>query len=209
MTAFFSFIPVGHATPSNNPQFATGLASAAGYYMEVYSDGAWNDLKTPQHWDTATNDIAYCLNHPMDYPVGTQTYYPMDPNIMFSSTTMNGLHTILSHGYPNTTGGLPDDMARYATSNAVRAWLSESQGIGYNYMNVNNDLIRAKSGTPWAYDWMLGLLNLARAGNASYLNWSGREVTTSPSIVKLTLQSGNLGSVFGTTLECENAARIS
>ena len=192
MLTFFMSPMIANATPSNNPQFTTGLASAAGYYMEVYTDGVWSDLKTPKHWDTATNDIAYCLNHPMDYPVGTQMYFPMNPTTMFSTTTMNGLYTILSHGYPNTTGGLPDDMARYATSNAVRAWLSESEGIGYNYMNVNNNLIRAKSGTPWAYDWMIGLLNLARAGNASYLNWSGREVTTEPSTVKLTLQGGNL-----------------
>ena len=115
MATFFSYTPTAHATPSSNPKFTTGLAATAGYYMEVYSDGAWKDLKTPQHWDTATGDIAYCLNHPMDYPVGTQTYSSLDPTTMFSSTTMNGLYTILSHGYPNTTGGLPNDMARYAT----------------------------------------------------------------------------------------------
>jgi uncharacterized surface anchored protein len=191
MTAFF-VSPNAYAAPSSSPKFTTGLADSAGYYMEVYSNGTWKDLKTPQHWDAATGDIAYCLNHPMDYPVGTQTYYSLDPTTMFSSATMKGLYTILSHGYPNTTGGLPDDMARYATSNAVRAWLAESQGIGYNYMNVSNGLIRAKSGSPWAYDWMLGLLNLARAGNANYLDWSGREVATSPSTVKLSLQSGSL-----------------
>jgi len=188
------FVVPASAIPPADPLFTTGLADDAGYYMEYYNGTEWRDLKTPWHWETATGDIAYCLNQALDFPTGTQSYTAFDPTSKYSASTLEGIYTILGHGYPNTTGGLPDDMARYATANALRAWLAETEGIGYNFMDVSNGLVRAKDGSPWAYDWMMGLLNLARNGS-NPLNWSNAEVTTTPRAVEF----GELGMRYTAT----------
>jgi len=188
------FVVPASATPSANPLFTTGLADDAGYYMEYYNGSEWRDLKTPWHWETSTGDIAYCLNQALDFPTGTQSYTAFSPTAKYSASTLEGIYTILGHGYPNTTGGLPDDMARYATANALRAWLAETECIGYSFMDVSNGLVRAKDGSPWAYDWMIGLLNLARNGS-NPLDWSNYEVTTTPS----TVEFGELGMRYAAT----------
>ena len=188
------FVVPASAIPPADPLFTTGLADDAGYYMEYYNGSEWRDLKTPWHWETATGDIAYCLNQALDFPTGTQSYTAFSPTAKYSARTLNGIYTILGHGYPNTTGGLPDAMARYATANALRAWLAETEGIGYSFMDVSNGLVRAKDGSPWAYDWMMGLLTLARNGS-NPLDWSGAEVTTTPS----TVEFGELGMRYSAT----------
>ena len=177
------FVVPASAIPPADPLFTTGLADDAGYYMEYYNGTEWRDLKTPWHWETSTGDIAYCLNQALDFPTGTQSYTAFDPTAKYSASTLEGIYTILGHGYPNTTGGLPDDMARYATANALRAWLAETEGIGYSFMDVSNGLVRAKDGSPWAYDWMMGLLTLARNGS-NPLDWTGIEISTTPSTVE-------------------------
>ena len=188
------FVVPASAIPPADPLFTTGLADDAGYYMEYYNGTEWRDLKTPWHWETSTGDIAYCLNQALDFPTGTQSYTAFSPTAKYSARTLEGIYTILGHGYPNTTGGLPDAMARYATANALRAWLAETEGIGYSFMDVSNGLVRAKDGSPWAYDWMMGLLNLARNGS-NPLDWSGVEVTTAPS----TVEFGELGMRYTAT----------
>ncbi len=198
-----AFIVPAYATPPNNPYFTTGTADAAGYYIEYYSSGSWKDLKTPQHWEKNTGDIAYCLDQTMSLPTGSQVYSRFNPSSVYSDATIQGLYSILGYGYPNTTGGLPNDMARNATSNAIRAWLKESAGIGYNFMNLSNGLLRAKDGSPWAFSWMKGLVGLARQGN-NPLDWSSRSVTTSPSIVELSVQGDSLVGTF--TINCPSSS---
>jgi len=183
------FVPA-YATPPANPYFTTGTADAAGYYMEYYS-GSWKDLKTPHHWEKNTGDVAYCLDQTMALPTGSQIYSRFNPSTVYSERTIQGMYTILGYGYPNSTGGLPDSMARYATANAIRAWMKESAGVGYNFMNLSNGLVRAKDGSPWAYSWMVGLVDVARRG-INPLDWSGKSVTTSPTVVELTSQGDAL-----------------
>ena len=195
------FVPA-YATPPANPYFTTGTADAAGYYMEYYS-GSWKDLKTPQHWEKNTGDIAYCLDQTMSLPTGSQVYSRFNPNSVYSDTTIQGLYSILGYGYPNTTGGLPNDMARYATANAIRAWMKESAGVGYNFMNLSNGLVRAKDGSPWAYSWMVGLVDVARRG-INPLDWSDKSVMTSPSVVELTSQGDAL--VGTCTVNCPSSS---
>ena len=193
------FVIPAYAVPPANALFTTGLADSAGYYMEYYDGSSWKNLKTPWHWETSSGDIAYCLNQALDFPTGTQSYTTFSPTTKYSARTLEGIYTILGHGYPNTTGGLPNDMARYATANALRAWLYESEGIGYSFMDVSSGLVRAKDGSPWAYDWMMGLLNLARNGN-NPLNWQGRSITTSPGTVAFSAFDNQYSASFTVNL---------
>lgn len=195
------FVPA-YATPPANPYFTTGTADAAGYYMEYYS-GSWKDLKTPHHWEKNTGDVAYCLDQTMALPTGSQIYSRFNPSTVYSDKTLQGMYTILGYGYPNSTAGLPDSMARYATANAIRAWMKESAGVGYNFMNLSNGLVRAEEGSPWAYSWMVGLVDVARKG-INPLDWSGKAVTTSPSTVALNVQNGML--VGTCTINCPSAS---
>lgn len=195
------FVPA-YATPPANPYFTTGTADAAGYYMEYYS-GSWKDLKTPQHWEKNTNDVAYCLDQTMSLPTGTQIYSRFNPSTVYSEETIQGLYTILGYGYPSSSAGLPNDMARYATANAIRAWMKESAGVGYNFMNLSNGLVQAKDGSPWAYSWMAGLVDVVRR-DIKPLDWSGKSVTTSPSVVELTAQGDALVGTF--TVSCPSAS---
>ena len=194
----FFVIPV-YAVPPANALFTTGLADSAGYYMEYYDGSSWKNLKTPWHWETSSGDIAYCLNQALDFPTGTQSYSTFSPTTKYSARTLEGIYTILGHGYPNTTGGLPNDMARYATANALRAWLYESEGIGYSFMDVSSGLVRAKDGSPWVYDWMMGLLNLARNGN-NPLNWQDRSISTSPGTVEFSAFDNQYSASFTVNL---------
>jgi SrtB family sortase len=153
--------------PACAARVTTGPAGTS-YYQARGSSG-WGDLLTPPHY--ADGQTAYCLNMELDYPVG-QTYGAFDPASLYNPTVQTGLEAILYNGYPYTTGGLSPDEARYATANAIRAWLHETTGVGYNYMDLrgydpNNSgtwsRLRPKAGYTAAFQWTLGLVGLARA----------------------------------------------
>ena len=93
-------------------------------YFEYYgSNGEWNDLNTPYHYDSAGN-LAYCIEHKKDPPSsGGTSYSDFDPSAIFSGSTITGIQAILDHGYPVSSGGLSSAEAHYATANALRAWI--------------------------------------------------------------------------------------
>lgn len=133
-------------------------------YFQYRTDaGSWEDLKTPQHWDTASGNVAYCLDHTKDSPPASANYSEFNPDSMMSATLQRGIKAILANGYPNNNGGLPDDQARYATANAIRAYLSEN-GMGYNFMTLSRGKVRAKSGYQAIYDFMEQLVQAGRSG---------------------------------------------
>lgn len=160
-------------------------------WFEYYRDGTWNDLNTIMYLDTIGGEIGYCVEHEAKPPRESIDYTPFDPATMFTGTTMTGIQAILNHGYPAFNGGLSDDDAFYATANAIRFWIKESCGQGYDFMLLNNNRIRVKSGGESVWNWCMELLNYARnqdtGGNAyMYLStlapkWSlvnGQLVTT-------------------------------
>ena len=96
-------------------------------YFESLNEDNWSVLKTPQHYNADTGDVAYCLEHKRDNPKGVN-YSEFDPTEEYPYDVYQGLYAILSWGYPaGGTGGLTADQARYGTANAIRFWLSESQ----------------------------------------------------------------------------------
>ncbi len=160
-------------------------------WFEYYRDGTWNDLNTIMYLDTVDGEIGYCVEHEAKPPRESIDYTPFDPATMFTGTTMTGIQAILNHGYPAFSGGLSDDDAFYATANAIRFWIKESCGQGYDFMLLSNNCIRVKSGGESVWNWCMELLNYARnqdtGGNAYvYLStlapkWSlvdGQLVTT-------------------------------
>lgn len=165
--------------------------------FEYQNDSGWHDLSTPKHWDRTTNDVAYCLEHEKDSPPTGESYTPFDPAAVYNSTTRKGIQAILSNGYPVKDGGLSNDAARYATANALRAWLKESADIGYNFMDVSNGRVRAKSGQSAAWNFMMSLLNKARdgAGGSS----TGGTVSVSPNPAEWKLVNGQLETTLNIT----------
>ncbi len=175
------------ATPPSNPHVGSSTAEQGGYYFEYHSSSGWKNLKTPHHWIIETDEIAYCIEHTADAPSGNETYGAFDPSAVYSSTTYNGLISILKNGYPYQTGGLSANQARYAIANAIRAWLSESAGIGYNFMKLSRGYVRPKSGYQNVYNWMVSLVEKARSNIQPTF-----AISASPSNVKLTKQGNNL-----------------
>ena len=165
LTALAAYAPVG---TEDEP-------SSVRLYEYYSSAGAWEALKTPHHWNTQTGEIAYCLEHKNGTPRG-DTYSSFDPTEAYPYAVYQGIYSILTFGYPaGGTGGLSAEQARYATANAIRFWLSESQEVygmdfqQYNFTNLtrSNQYTRPKSGNStaaamWAYS--MDLLNKARNG---------------------------------------------
>ena len=134
-------------------------------YFEALG-GSYNPLKTPYHYDKTTGNVAYCLEHKKDSPSSSAAYTDFDPSALWGHNTVTGIQAIVDHGYPNSTGGLSEEQAHYATANAIRAWMKESADVGYNFMRVDEGHIRPLSGTAAQETWVffLELLGYARAG---------------------------------------------
>lgn len=188
LTALAAYAPVG---TEDEPSFVR-------LYEYYSSAGAWEALKTPHHWNTQTGEIAYCLEHKNGTPRG-DTYSSFDPTEAYPYAVYQGIYSILTFGYPaGGTGGLSAEQARYATANAIRFWLSESQGVygmdfqQYNFTNLtrSNQYTRPKSGNStaaamWAYS--MDLLNKARNGTTLQ-----HSIQVNPSTINMTQQ----GSYF-------------
>ncbi len=157
-------------------------------YFEYYgSNGEWNDLNTPYHYDSAGN-LAYCIEHKKDPPSsGGTSYSDFDPSTIFSGSTITGIQAILDHGYPVSSGGLSSAEAHYATANALRAWIYESAGQGYNFMDVNRGYVRAKEGAEQVWNLFMRLLAYGRSGQTTG-GGSGGEIIVSAPNFRLTWQ---------------------
>lgn len=157
-------------------------------YFEYYEDGAWQDLNTVMYTDTADGDVGYCIEHEAKPPRPSVDYVPYDISNLFNNYTLTGIQAILNRGYPADNNGFSDEAAFYATANALRFWIKESCGQGYDFMILSNGRVRAKSGGEAVWDWCLELLQYARnqdvGGSAS--------VYVSPSSPKWTLSNGQL-----------------
>ena len=141
-------------------------ASRPEYFEALGGSGSYNPLKTPYHYDKTTGNVAYCLEHKKDSPSSSAAYTDFDPSALWGHNTVTGIQAIVDHGYPNSTGGLTEEQAHYATANAIRAWMKESADVGYNFMRVDEGHIRPLSGTAAQETWVffLELLGYARAG---------------------------------------------
>ncbi len=141
-------------------------ASRPEYFEALGGSGSYNPLKTPYHYDKTTGNVAYCLEHKKDSPSSSAAYTDFDPSALWGHNTVTGIQAFVDHGYPNSTGGLTEKQAHYATANAIRAWMKESADVGYNFMRVDEGHIRPLSGTAAQETWVffLELLGYARAG---------------------------------------------
>lgn len=157
-------------------------------YFEYYEDGAWQDLNTVMYTDTADGDVGYCIEHEAKPPRPSVDYVPYDISNLFNNYTLTGIQAILNRGYPADNNGFSDEAAFYATANALRFWIKESCGQGYDFMILSNGRVRAKSGGEAVWNWCMELLQYARnqdvGGSAS--------VYVSPSSPKWTLSNGQL-----------------
>lgn len=52
-------------------------------YFEKYIDGEWSDLHTPKHTIVETGEVAYCIQHKLPNPHGTNT-----ASLTHTSTTL-------------------------------------------------------------------------------------------------------------------------
>ena len=157
-------------------------------YFEYYEDGTWQDLNTVMYTDTADGDVGYCIEHEAKPPRPSVDYVPYDISGLFNNYTLTGIQAILNRGYPADNNGFSDEAAFYATANALRFWIKESCGQGYDFMILENGLVRVKSGGEAVWNWCMELLQYARnqdvGGSAS--------VYVSPSSPKWTLSNGQL-----------------
>ncbi|PKQ38423.1 MAG: hypothetical protein CVT59_04175 [Actinobacteria bacterium HGW-Actinobacteria-1] len=113
---------------------STGGAGTS--YYDAYYSGSWHDLQTPPH--TVDGQVAYCLEQSKDFPLNNSTYGLFDVAALYNFNTYVGLQSILHRGYPYVTpAGLTETQARYATANAIRAWMRESAGVGYTFMDMS------------------------------------------------------------------------
>lgn len=157
-------------------------------YFEYYDGGTWQDLNTVMYTDTADGDVGYCIEHEAKPPRPSVDYVPYDISNLFNNYTLTGIQAILNRGYPADNNGFSDEAAFYATANALRFWIKESCGQGYDFMILSNGRVRAKSGGEAVWNWCLELLQYARnqdvGGSAS--------VYVTPSSPKWTLSNGQL-----------------
>lgn len=160
-------------------------------YFEYHNSSGWHDLNTPYHTDNSTGNWAYCIQHEKDPPSSGTQYTEVEPSAVFSGSTVKGIQAILDHGYPSSSGGLSMAKAHYATANAIRAWIRESAGQGYNFMLVSNGNIRAKSGAEDVWAFFMELLGHARSGNTLGGGSAGR-ITVNPQNPVWSVQSGML-----------------
>ena len=165
-------------------------------FFEYSKDGSWHDLNTPVHRD-ASGNYAYCIEHMKDPPSNSTQYTDFNAASVFSSTTITGIQAILDHGYPVSTGGLSGSKAHYATANAIRFWIKESAGIGYNFMDPNDpSKVRAKSDSADCWALCMQLLQYARSGATTGGSDGGR-VYVSPSQPTWQLGNGQLVTQLG------------
>ena len=70
-------------------------------FFEYYgSNGQWNDLNTPYHYD-ASGNVAYCIEHEKDPPSSSgTTYNDFDPTEIFSGSTITGIQASSSDQRP-------------------------------------------------------------------------------------------------------------
>ena len=155
-------------------------ASRQEYFEALGGSGSYNPLKTPYHYDKATGNVAYCLEHKKDSPSSSAEYTDFDASALWGQNTVTGIQAIVDHGYPNSCGGLTEEQAHYATANAIRAWMKESADVGYEFMLVDKNHVRPLSGTAaqQTWDFFLELLGYARTGDV--LSGGGGTVRVSP-----------------------------
>lgn len=164
-------------------------------WFEYYRDGAWHDLNTVMYFDTSSGNVGYCVEHEAKPPRESIDYTPFDPATMFTGTTMTGIQAILNHGFPAKNAGFSDDDAFYATANAIRFWIKESCGQGYDFMLLSNGCIRVKSGGEAVWNWCMELLNYARTQDVG----SNATVHLSTLFPKWSLINGQLITTLNVT----------
>lgn len=164
-------------------------------WFEYYRDGTWHDLNTVMYFDTSSGNVGYCVEHEAKPPRESIDYTPFDPATMFTGTTMTGIQAILNHGFPATNAGFSDDDAFYATANAIRFWIKESCGQGYDFMLLSNGCIRVKSGGEAVWNWCMELLNYARTQDVG----SNATVHLSTLFPKWSLINGQLVTTLNVT----------
>lgn len=175
-------------------------------FFEYQNSTGWHDLNTPYHYD-ASGNVAYCIEHEKDPPSsGGTTYNDFDPSEIFGGSTITGIQAILDHGYPASSGGPSSAKAHYATANAIRAWIRESAGQGYNFMVVSSGHIRAKSGYEDVWNFFLELLGYARAGATTGGSSSGGEIRVSSDNLTWQVVGGQLQTAM--TVEAPNGYTI-
>ena len=169
------------------------------YDFFEYYNGSWNDLNTPVHRD-ASGNYAYCIEHMKDPPSNSTQYTDFNAAAIFSSTTITGIQAIIDHGYPITTGGLGASKAHYATANAIRFWIKESAGVGYNFMAdpTDSSKVRAKSDATDCWAFCMQLLQYARAG-ATTGGGTGGEIVVSDVNLTWQLVGGQLSAELTVT----------
>ena len=124
------------ALPGTASAATVSTGGAGTSYYDAYYSGSWHDLQTPPH--TVDGQVAYCLEQAKDFPLNNSTYGLFDPAALYNFNTYVGLQSILHRGYPYVTpAGLTETQARYATANAIRAWMRESAGVGYTFMDMS------------------------------------------------------------------------
>ena len=142
---------------------STGGAGTS-YYDCWTTTSGWHDLLTPPH--TVDGQVAYCLEQAKDFPINNSTYGPFDPAALYNFNTYVGLQSILHRGYPYVTpAGLTATQARYATANAIRAWMREAAGVGYVFMDMS-------SYTSDATTWSRLRPASGLAGSAQMFRWT-------------------------------------
>jgi uncharacterized surface anchored protein len=164
-------------------------------WFEYYRDGAWHDLNTVMYFDTSSGNVGYCVEHEAKPPRESIDYMPFDPATMFTGTTMIGIQAIVNHGFPAKNAGFSDDDAFYATANAIRFWIKESCGQGYDFMLLSNGCIRVKSGGEVVWNWCMELLNYARTQDVG----SNATVHLSTLFPKWSLTDGQLITTLNVT----------
>ena len=180
-----------YAVPPGNPHIDSGSAADGGNLFEFdasyLGETGWRDLKTPPHWVVETGEVAYCLDHKAESP-NNDTYQEFNPKTIYSDKTYMGLLAIMEHSYPYRNAGLTDQQIIYATANAIRSWLMESEDIGYEFMLPANKAVRPKNSTAQStYNFYLQLLDKARSG--SIVN---HRISITPDVVELELVDGRL-----------------
>ena len=191
ITILILTLSTAYATPPSTPHIESGSAADGGNYFEFdasyLGENVWRDLKTPPHWVIETGEIAYCLDHMAESPHG-EDYSKFDPEAVYSNKTYQGLLAIIENSYPYRNAGLTDNQIRYATANAIRAWIKESANIGYDFMLPSNNAVRPKTAQyQGAFNFYNQLLDKAR--NGLVINHT---LTSSPDIVELIVQGNRL-----------------
>jgi hypothetical protein len=123
-------------------------------------------------------------------------YGEFDPHAVYSESTYIGLLAIMEHSYPYRNAGLTNQQIKYATANAIRSWLRESAGIGYDFMLLSNNAVRPKgSAGQSTYNFYMQLLDKARIGSVipHYVN-------TRPEVVEMHVENNML--VGQVSIEC-------